>query len=273
MGMKLSPEHLAKLQAGRAAAKARKELTGTQVAPPIVEPQTPTDVERLEAMVQALIQEVNTLKTEKNPEFTAEQALNQTAKMQGVNFGPNGVQGIQYKYPVEKSYYPDPTEQLYDEPRLSRYNLRENYFFNWDVEGVNYEKHNINYAEPRFTVMLFRKLYNDDNTFSNKAVLVSRHIQHEDELVSRMAADKLGLEIGPGKDFETFEDMMHASRVVRIREWLLDLFIPAKINSFKRKKVDMVIDGKVVEVHDTEEITTEETNESAASTIQQQVRY
>lgn len=237
------------------------------------QPTAPSEIEELKAMVGNLLQEINTLKADKNPDVTPQAALYTTGQMQGINLGANGIQGIQYKYPIDKGYYPDPTDALYDEVTLSRYNLKENYVFKWDVEGINYEKANINYAEPKFTVELYRKLYNDDNSFSGKIVMVSRHIQHEDELVSRIACDRLGYKIGPGEKFETFEDMMHFTRVARIRDWLLQLFTPAKITSHKRKKTEMVIDGKIVDVYDTEELTTEETAESAASAVEQQVRY
>lgn len=175
--------------------------------------------------------------------------------------GPNGIQGVQYKYSVDKSYYPDPTDRLYDEPILKRFSMRDNYHFTWDVTGVMYEKHNITYAEPRFTVQLFRRLYNEDGSSKGQLVLVNRHIMHEDELAARQAMQRLGI------PQENFDDMMNEYRYQVIKKWLLDIFSPPKINQHGRQSRPMVIDGKVVEVFDEERIITADAGISKASSI------
>jgi hypothetical protein len=173
-----------------------------------------------------------------------------------------------FRYSVEPSFYPNPIERLYDEPTLSRFNLRENYFFDWEVEGIEYEKYGVTYAEPKFTVRIFRKLYDDDGAANGQFALINRQVQHEDEVVARAAADKLGIT----DSFESFAEMMSEVRFLRIRQWLLDLFKPPKVETHKNKPTQQVIDGKVVEVFDTEALIDGETGISKAGSITQRVR-
>lgn len=263
--MKLTEEHKAKLAAGREAAKARKAAAQTQVQTP-VESQNPTsqNITATDLLLQKLMAEVEELKKTKNPEMTTEAALQYTAQMQGQPvIGKNGIQGKMFRYPIEPSYYPNPIERLYDLPELSRFNLRENYFFDWEVEGIEYEKYGVTYAEPKFTVRLFRKLYGDDGAANGQFALINRQIQHEDEIVARAAADKLGVT----DSFDNFADMMTEMRFMRIRQWVLDLFKPPQVETHKNKAIQQVIDGKVVEVFDTEALIDGESGISKAISL------
>lgn len=225
--------------------------------------------EQKDQLLLKLMLEVEELKTQKNPNMTPEAALQYTAQMQNRPvIGRNGIQGKMFKYPIEKSYYPDPTERLYKEPTLSRFNLKENYFFDWEVEGAEYEKYGVTYAEPRFTVRLFRKLYGDDGLPNGQFALINRQIQHEDEIVARAAADKLGLT----ESFESFEEMMNEMRYLRIRQWLLDLFKRPNVETHKNKPTQQNIDGKIVEVFDTEALIDGESGISKAGSISREVR-
>lgn len=269
----MSEEQKAKMKAGRDAAKARKLAEQSQA--PVNDPKPDSfpnrKVEVDAEVIETLMKKVAELEKMKNPNMTPETALADTAISKGydINIGGNGVQGRIFKYPVEKSFYPDPTERLYDEKLLSRYNLRENFVFDWDVEGVEYEKYNVTYAEPRFTVRLFRKLFEDDGlTPSGKVALVNRAIMHEDEVVARHAADKLGLT----NTFESHQDMLNEMRYYRFRQWLLDLFTPPKVEQHNRQATQMVIDGKVVEVFDTEVLIEKSAAESKSAEVQRQVR-
>lgn len=223
------------------------------------------------SVLESLMAKVAELEKQRNPNMTPEAALATTATMQGydINVGKNGIQGRVFKYPIEKGFYPDPTSRLYDEPRLSRYNLRENFVFDWDVEGVEYEKYGVTYAEPRFTVRLFRKLFEDDAVTPNgKVALVNRAIVHEDEIVARIGADKLGLT----NSFESHQDMLNEMRYYRFRQWLLDLFTPPKVEQHNKQATQMVIDGKVVEVFDTEVLIEKSAAESKTASIESSVR-
>jgi len=221
-------------------------------------------------LIQRLIAEVDELKAMKNPDFTPEQALQYTADNVGKpTVGRNGIQGKMFKYPIEPSAYPNPLDRLYDLPELKRHGLRDNYFFDWEVEGVEYEKYGVTYAEPRFTVRLFRRLFDENDQPNGKMALINRQIQHEDEVVARAAADKLGMT----EEFHSFEDMMNEMRFQRIKDWLLELFMPAKVTHHNHMPTQQVIAGKVVEVFDTEALVDGSSGKDKAQAISQQVRF
>lgn len=252
--------------------KAVESPTPPPVAP-ITEGATPVKktIEVDAELIQTLMAKVEELEKTKNPAMSPEAALIYTAQVQGfnTNLGANGVQGRIFRYPVEKSYYTDPTERLYEEERLRRFGLRENFFFDWDVEGVEYEKYNVTYAEPRFTIRLFRRVFAEDGiTETGQMALVNRQIMHEDEVVARAAADKLGM----ADKFESFQDMMSEMRYYRIRQWLLDLFTPPTVRSYATQSRPMVIDGKVVEMFDTESLIDKGSAEAKSATISSEVR-
>lgn len=254
--------------AKRAAKEAPQPRPERQVAPE-APAYSGLTAEQKDQLLLKLLLEVDELKKTKNPDVTPEAALQYTAQMQGQPvIGRNGIQGKMFKYPIEESYYPNPIDRLYDLPELSRFNLRENYFFDWEVTGAEYEKYGVTYAEPRFTIRLFRKMYDEEGQPNGKVALINRHIQHEDELVARAAADKLGLT----DTFESFQEMMNEMRFMRIRQWVLDLFKPPKVETHKNKPTTMNIDGKVVEVFDTEGLIDGESGISKAAGLKREVR-
>jgi len=279
MGRQMSEEHKEKLRLGREAAKAKREKRNIGDAPTVIseksiQPSYSVEQKTVQvdvSVLEKLLAEVEELKKNKNPDMTPEAALHYTATVQGfnTNVGQNGVQGRIFKYPVDKGFYPDPTSRLYDEERLRRFNLRDNFLFDWDVEGVEYEKYNVTYAEPRFTVRLFRRIFEEDGiTPTGQMALVNRNILHEDEVVARAAADKLGMT----DKFDSFQDMMNEMRYYRIRQWLFELFTPADIHSHTRQARQMVVDGRVVEMYDTETIIDKSAAESKTASIQSDVR-
>lgn len=263
--MAMSEEHKAKLKAGRERKRLEKEAAQSQPQ------ESKRTVEVDSDVLETLLKKVEELEKQRNPNMTPETALADTAISRGydINVGGNGVQGRLFKYPVEKSYYPDPTDRLYNEPRLSRYNLKENFVFDWDVEGVEYEKYGVTYAEPRFTVRLFRRLFEDDGvTPSGRVALVNRAIMHEDEIVARHAAEQLGL----ADTFTSHRDMLNEMRFHRFNKWLLELFAPPQVEQHNRQSTQMVIDGKVVEVFDTEVLIDKGAAESKSAEVERQVK-
>lgn len=178
----------------------------------------------------------------------------------------NGVQGILVKYPVEHSHYPDPTKRLFAEPSLKRFALEENYIFKWEVDGVTYEKDRVKYSEPRFTLSLFRRLYDENNEATGKAALVARQMQHEDEVTAQIAAQRMGIL----DQFESVDQLLDEIRYLRLRQWLFDIFTPPKVVQFKNKSTTQVINGKAVEVFDTENITDHDSGVEKAESISSQ---
>ena len=213
-----------------------------------------------------------------NRDVDIEQVLAEKASMQPQSQGFNGngvhisaqggIQGRIVKHSLSKIDYPDPTPRLYDDERLRRHNLRENYIFTWDVEGEQYTKDGVTYAEPRFTVRLFRRLFDDNDVDTGRAALISRTMLHEDEFVAQIIADRMGLL----ENFSSTKEMMDEIRYHRIRDWLIPIFIPAKPEEHANRKTEMVIDGKAVEVYDTEKVVGESAADSKASSILQSVR-
>lgn len=271
---KLAEQAKARAAARKQEATTAPELPGADVAAPEEKPsQLPNMSDQLkDELLLKLLREVEELKTQQAPSYNPQAALETKAQMMngGVTLGKNGLQGVVMRYEIEPSYYPDPTERLYDEPTLRRFGLRDNYFFDWKVEGVEWEKANITYAEPRFTCRIFRRMFEEDGVTPNgQFALVNRMILHEDEVITRIAADKLGLREQVGDDFRL---LMDEARFYRIRQWLLDLFSIPKVETHSRQPRQMVVDGKVVEMFDSEVLIDGDSGRDKAGSVSREVR-
>ena len=271
-------------------AKAAAEQQPEVAAPPIpenaeqvpVEDEKPTGPElpaqpqvdmNLVATIVAAMQAVNA----QNPQIakaTPEEKLDATIGMQAnahpARVGLNGVQGITYRYNVEKSHYPDPSARLLAEPRLARFAMQENFRFKWSVDGETYEKHGMTFAEPRFTLELYRLLFDEDGQPTGRMALIARSMMHEDDFVVRTAAANLGLLEQFGDDEESFIKLRDEIRYWRTQQWLFGIFTPAKINTFKRAPREENIDGKIVMVYDTEDLIDHDTGVAKSSTLKTQ---
>lgn len=300
----ISPEHKAKLDAGRerarqAALEAKNAADAmlesshdpvSKVMPvpdgvvvpkrevaeeaPVPTPETPEN-ENLLDMITSMQRQIDEL-TKANAGMSRDgnQAVQMVAEMTGANIGQQGVQGRVFRYPVETSYYPSPVDRLYDDPALRRFALRENFYIKWEVTGETYEKYGVTYTEPRFTVEIWRYLFDDETGEpTGEMFLVNRQIQHEDELIARLSADKLGISFGEGQKLETFEDLMHEMRYWRIRQWLLSVFKPFRASQIKNKKIQQrVIGGRVVEVTDNEVLVDGASGIEAAHAMETEVQ-
>lgn len=295
----MSDEQKAKMKAGREAAALKKANA------PVV-PQPPADMSQVAPVEELEKQQLTGVETKSNSPFANMSAedkdlmmLNLMSKMADMmdnnkgfkvtdenagaaidevskntyyggqphaQVGANGVTGQVFKYPVEPEYYPNPRERLYDIPFLKRYNLRDNYIITWGVEGVEYEKNGVAFAEPRFICHLYRRIYDDENNDTGTAALISRTFLHEDRLVALTTANKLGIT----DQFADEREIMDEIRFIRVRDWLIALFTPYKFQAFKKKPRMMVIAGKQVEVHDTEQILDQDSADSKASAVQSQ---
>jgi len=237
-------------------------------SPPL--PATPQIDPNLIATIMATVQALQ----QTNPQVataTPEEKLDEINRITpSASVGVQGVQGVINKYPVEKSYYPDPTARLLDEPSLARFAMKQNYIFKWTVDGVEYERNGVAFSEPRFTLELFRRLYNEDGEATGSAALVARNMLHEDQMTTRVAAVRLNLveKFGEGEDNMT--EIMDEVRYWRMQQWLLDLFRPAKIETHRKRPTTQVIDGKVVEVFDTESLIDKASAQSQSSSLQSQ---
>lgn len=165
-------------------------------------------------------------------------------------------------YSIDPEDYPleETVEQLYDLSELSRFAPRENFSFQMRMEIAQYDKKDGKwYREPRFIFEVWRRPTATElaeaEEKGNKAltptteIFVGQHIQSEDDVAAKQAAQKLGLRAGV--DYEDFDDLMNRMRTERIKQWLLSLPIFGG-NAPKPKPIvetDMAISGQVVKVH------------------------
>lgn len=201
--------------------------------------------------------------------------LEQTQNRQGqhsARIGANGqIQGIFEKHSIREDDYPSPVARLLNEPRIQRFAPHENFIFNWSVDGVQYERNGITYSEPRFTIELLRRLYDEETGEpTNRAGLVARNILHEDEFTTKVMATKMEVIGDYEEGAEGFKMLMNEMRYERIKQWLMAIFTPAKIEFHNKRPTTEVIDGKVVEVFDTEKPTSGESGASKANIIKSQ---
>jgi len=285
-GHKLSEEQKAKMAEGRRKAKAAREAkeatqlqepatqdeveevnTGSEVKSKLKAPEIDRDelVEIILNMQKQMAQLTNANPNAANA--SAEAKLETTAHIAGARVGKQGVQGMEMKYPVAKDYYPDPTDRLLSETSLQRFAMKDNYVFRWEVTGETYEKYGITYTEPRFTLELFRRLYDDNGEENGKMALVARTMLHEDELTTRVSAQRLGIIDKFGDDEVGFRKLMDEIRYWRMQQWLLGLFRPPEIEQHKNRSTQQVIDGKLVEVFDTESVIGSEKGSDTANSI------
>ena len=241
-----------------------------------VSPQMPVtpqvDPNLIAAMVAAM-----TVMQQQNPQLaqaTPDQKIEETVRVMGTQPNQNkavlsaqGVQGITYRYDIEKSHYPDPTKRLMAEPKLANFAMEHNYRFKWSVDGEQFEKHGMTFAEPRFTLELYRLLRDEDNEPTGRMALVARAMQHEDDFVVRMVAQDLGLLDQFADTEEGFRLLRDEIRYHRLQQWLFSIFAPPKVRTFRRAPKQEVIAGKVVEVYDTEELTDHDSGLAKASSL------
>lgn len=206
------------------------------------------DQERFDALMSRINQLENQLE---NQPATASQKADELAELSGGYVTPKGVQGIVFKYPIEAEAYPNPVEELKSIPELKRYAFAENYDLEWKVDGLNYEKYNITYAEPKFVCTLYQKMWDEDgNEIKGSRIRVSRHIMLQDDYAVKKAAFELGLadKATTESDFKQLSDRY---RFETIKQWLIGGFQEYKPQQYKKKAKEMVVGGKVVVVEET----------------------
>lgn len=238
-------ERLAKARAAKAEKQAQPQTNNQSDSPKQENAQTQNTINLTQEQFDQLLNRIAVAEAAiANKSIAPEQAIQAKAEMQGVSMGRNGLQGIIYKWPIEQDYYPNPAERILNMPELSRFAPHQNYEVKWEVSGVEYEKANINYAEPRFKVQILRVMFDDMGQPTNQRAIVGTHYQHEDENVVRMIARDMGL------DTSDERALMDEVRFQRIRRWVLDLLTPYRQADKVESITEMVIDGKVIPVID-----------------------
>lgn len=180
-------------------------------------------------------------------------------------FGSQGkMTGVFEKYLVDPANYPSPVERLSQEARLAPFAFGYNYHLNFTIAVSEYEtKEGINTKEPRFTLELYRKRYDDmgepilvENPETKKkhqsAFVVGTMIFHEDPQAALIIAREKGLDVDKTDEPRFLNEM----RYLRCRDWLIDLFFPRTTPSTSKRQ-ELVVDGKMMQVVTIDSETTE----------------
>lgn len=242
-------------------------------APQMEIPPTPAPIYQLDpAQIMAINVAVQTALMQ-NPQLQHATPEEKLQTLGGAHLNQSGaVQGIVQKQSVKREDYPDPTERLLNEQRIQRFAPHDNFIFKWSVDGVQYVQNNVTFAEPKFTLELYRRLYDDDGELTGQAGLVSRNILHDDEFTTKIMAGRLGILDQFPDDEQGFRDLMNEIRYERIKAWMISLFVTPKIEQHRKKPSTMVIDGKAIEVLDTEVLTSGEAGAAKASQVAESVK-
>ena len=221
-------------------------------------------------MLQLMQQMATLIEQNKNVDIDPAEKARETASMwPGARVSATGgIQGTVEKYPIDPSYYPNPLDRLYDDPAFKRHALRDNYLLTFNVEGLRYETADkLWYTEPQFTVELYRYIFDDDDNPTGQVARISRTIFLEDEFYATIVADKMGIL----SEFSDRREMMNEIRYVTIKNWLIGMFTKPHLQHFKKQPREMVIDGKVVEVRDTEDIISKDDLNTKAASVRQSI--
>lgn len=224
----------------------------------------PDTVQVPKADFDALKAEVQALKSE-GPSDTDEafkRLVELLSVRQGAQVSGAGVQGAVELASTNPNDYPNPVERIYkfceQDPRLSRFNVRENYHIEFIVQADSYKKDNVSYRYPRFVVELSKYLFNTDGSprvRTNKqgkemrvAAFRGRSIQKaENEIDVWTAIEKLGL-----KDQIDPENVMNEFRFWRVTQWIAEKILPPSPVQFENKVEEEVIDNEMVEIREYE---------------------
>jgi len=156
-----------------------------------------------------------------------------------------GLIGTLHKFNIDPNYYPDPTERLAKEPKLSRFAFGDNWELEYSVKTTEYTTiDNRRISEPQFTVQLIGKIFDDAGEPTPGRYVRKQIIFFEDPDSALTVARERGLKPEDFGGEKTFLDEM---RYLRIRDWLLENFYPSSNTQKRENKKQMVINNQVVE--------------------------
>ena len=161
--------------------------------------------------------------------------------------------GVFTKYITDPAQYPDPRERLFEffnsQPKYRRFGLQDRYELRWEVGSmVPYErKDGILETQPRFVVGIDAIIF-DEETYepTNGRYVVKEFMFFEDPQTNVIVARENGIPVDESNE-KAFMDEM---RFIRVRDWLIDLFLPGKVEKTHRDRKDMVINGKQVQYYE-----------------------
>ena len=155
--------------------------------------------------------------------------------------------GVIQRYSLDPSHYISPVARLLVIPELQRYAVADNYEITWNVDQTVYEtKYGTSMADPKFTLVLKKKIYDDKGELTDRRILVQTGVFFEDPAASVQEALQLGLPIDKANTPEFLDQM----RFLRYKQWLMDIFNPQLPRTTKARITDQVIDGKAYQIED-----------------------
>lgn len=155
--------------------------------------------------------------------------------------------GVIQKYSVDPAHYNDPRTKLAALKELERVAFSHNYMLDWEVEQLIYDtKYGSSFSEPKFTLVLWRKMFDEEGNPNGKRILIQNGIFFEDPVAAVKEAGNLGIPLDNSSSSEFLEQM----RFLRYKQWLMDIFNPKRPESTKPKRTPQVIGGVVVEVEE-----------------------
>lgn len=154
--------------------------------------------------------------------------------------------GTMDRFPVDANLYEDFTQRLEDDPTLTRFGFKENYWLDYRFEVVRYQTiDNIWMQEPKITIDLNRREFDEETGKpTGGAFKVYRIVIHEDPDTAVYIARLNGLAVPEDVAGETA--FLNEMRFLQVRDWLRECFMPKKPSNHNNKR-EMVINGRLVE--------------------------
>ena len=168
----------------------------------------------------------------------------------GLQTNPFGqVVGTVTKFNIDPNYYPNPVEDLLDDfdrdRRLSRLNIRDNFYISWDITAKPYQtKDNLSVQEPTFHVTIHQNRYDDEGNDTGEFIIRKTLHFNEDEELARLYAAEQGIEVND----EQLRDLLDKVRYQRVRDFIVEYFFPPRNFDLNTDSQELAIDGAVVKV-------------------------
>jgi hypothetical protein len=141
------------------------------------------------------------------------------------------------RYIIDPANYDNPCKRLAKEPRLKKFAFEENYELAFEIGSTTYTTlDGLNMREPKFTLSLHLIGEDESGDKNNKRYVVSKLILHEDPEAALVVARDNGIEV----DQTNERDFLNEMRYIRMRDWLMGGFYPAKPQQNKVRKQEVV---------------------------------
>lgn len=243
-----TPEERAAFAEKMKAARANKQpKTETKTETKIETPDLPTTMGGSEELIKII------------EEMKSRQALLEAAllgkQVQGQQITDSGIEGTREKFDTDPTKYPDYTDRLNQEPRLSRFGFKDNYRLMYEVKVSRYQRADgVWEQQPRFIYQLWGKRVDDTGEYivttdpktgqkMESLYGINQYIFHEDPEAFFQVARDAGL----NTDALDMDMLQAEGRYMQVLDWLLGCFYPEAAKP-SENRTEMVIGNRLVEV-------------------------